>query len=201
MIVAMLMEDLVRDLGVRDVHVCPDVASALELLADHADRLRNPRPLAARWRQHGGRRSAGREGAFRSCSRPGSDAERAGRPSRRRPMISKPFLGRRSEAHPSRHLVPRAVRTAVIEPRRTEGCHVRGNRLDRRRCRGVAQPGSAFVWGTKGRRFKSGHSDHSPLRRRRLGSRDEDPAMTRTVLFLGLAMAAFAAQPALRPLG
>jgi hypothetical protein len=27
-------------------------------------------------------------------------------------------------------------------------------------CRGVAQPGSAFVWGTKGRRFKSCHSDH-----------------------------------------
>ena len=29
------------------------------------------------------------------------------------------------------------------------------------RSRGVAQPGSAFVWGTKGRRFKSGRSDHS----------------------------------------
>ena len=27
------------------------------------------------------------------------------------------------------------------------------------RSRGVAQPGSAFVWGTKGRRFKSGRSD------------------------------------------
>jgi len=31
-IVAMLMEDLVRDLGVRDVHLCVDVATALELL-------------------------------------------------------------------------------------------------------------------------------------------------------------------------
>src|SRR5690606_4631996 len=30
--------------------------------------------------------------------------------------------------------------------------------------RGVAQPGSAFVWGTKGRRFKSGRSDHSHFR-------------------------------------
>src|SRR3569623_3522699 len=28
-----------------------------------------------------------------------------------------------------------------------------------RSSRGVAQPGSAFVWGTKGRRFKSGHSE------------------------------------------
>ncbi len=26
--------------------------------------------------------------------------------------------------------------------------------------RGVAQPGSASVWGTEGRRFKSGRSDH-----------------------------------------
>ena len=30
------------------------------------------------------------------------------------------------------------------------------------RSRGVAQPGSAFVWGTKGRRFKSGRSDQIP---------------------------------------
>jgi CheY-like chemotaxis protein len=30
MIVAMLMEDLVRELGVVDVYICPDVASALE---------------------------------------------------------------------------------------------------------------------------------------------------------------------------
>ena len=26
-------------------------------------------------------------------------------------------------------------------------------------CRSVAQPGSALVWGTRGRRFKSGRSD------------------------------------------
>lgn len=32
MIVAMLIEDLIRDLGVRDVYVCPSVPSALELL-------------------------------------------------------------------------------------------------------------------------------------------------------------------------
>jgi CheY-like chemotaxis protein len=32
MIVAMLMEDLVRQLGVRDVHICPDIASALEVV-------------------------------------------------------------------------------------------------------------------------------------------------------------------------
>jgi CheY-like chemotaxis protein len=32
MIVAMLIEDLVRDLGVPDVHICADVPSALELV-------------------------------------------------------------------------------------------------------------------------------------------------------------------------
>lgn len=32
MIVAMLMEDLVRQLGVRDVHICADSASALEVV-------------------------------------------------------------------------------------------------------------------------------------------------------------------------
>jgi CheY-like chemotaxis protein len=31
-LVAMMMEDLVRELGVRDVHVCSDVASALALV-------------------------------------------------------------------------------------------------------------------------------------------------------------------------
>jgi CheY-like chemotaxis protein len=30
-IVAMMMEDLVRELGIKDVHICSDVASALEL--------------------------------------------------------------------------------------------------------------------------------------------------------------------------
>lgn len=35
-LVAMMMEDLVRELGVRDVHICSDVASALALL-DSAD--------------------------------------------------------------------------------------------------------------------------------------------------------------------
>ena len=34
--------------------------------------------------------------------------------------------------------------------------------------RGVAQPGSAFVWGAKGRGFESRHSDH-PSRLRRYG--------------------------------
>lgn len=42
---------------------------------------------------------------------------------------------------------------------RAKGCLGTAKRLDKPR-RGVAQPGSAFVWGTKGRRFKSGHSDH-----------------------------------------
>jgi CheY-like chemotaxis protein len=32
MIVAMLMEDLVRELGVRDIHICSDSASALEIV-------------------------------------------------------------------------------------------------------------------------------------------------------------------------
>ncbi len=32
MIVAMMMEDVIRELGVRDVHLCPDVASALEIM-------------------------------------------------------------------------------------------------------------------------------------------------------------------------
>lgn len=32
MIVAMQMEDLVRQLGVRNVHICPDSASALEIV-------------------------------------------------------------------------------------------------------------------------------------------------------------------------
>jgi CheY-like chemotaxis protein len=31
-LVAMMIEDLVRELGVRDVHLCPDVASALQIL-------------------------------------------------------------------------------------------------------------------------------------------------------------------------
>jgi CheY-like chemotaxis protein len=33
MIVAMLMEDLMRELGVRDVHICTDTASALDSIA------------------------------------------------------------------------------------------------------------------------------------------------------------------------
>lgn len=36
MIVAMLMEDIVRQLGVRDVHICADTASALEVLRTKA---------------------------------------------------------------------------------------------------------------------------------------------------------------------
>ena len=35
-LVAMMMEDLVRELGIRDIHICTDVASALEL-ANSAD--------------------------------------------------------------------------------------------------------------------------------------------------------------------
>jgi hypothetical protein len=31
------------------------------------------------------------------------------------------------------------------------------------KCRSIAQPGSALVWGTRGRRFKSGYSDHSSI--------------------------------------
>jgi CheY-like chemotaxis protein len=32
MIVAMMMEDLVRSLGAQEVHICPDTASALEII-------------------------------------------------------------------------------------------------------------------------------------------------------------------------
>src|SRR6185312_154004 len=59
---------------------------------------------------------------------------------------------------------PAARPAAGALPGLTQGCAASADRLDRRQSRGVAQPGSAFVWGTKGRRFKSGHSDQlSPL--------------------------------------
>ena len=36
MIVAMLMEQIVRELGVDNVHLCTDAASALDIVASHA---------------------------------------------------------------------------------------------------------------------------------------------------------------------
>jgi CheY-like chemotaxis protein len=91
MIVAMLMEDIVRDLGVSEVHICPDAASALEVVeTKHIDcaildvRLRggSSAPVADALAQKG------IPFVFSSGSDAGALEDRHGD----RPLISKPFL-------------------------------------------------------------------------------------------------------------
>lgn len=61
------------------------------------------------------------------------------------------------------HIIRPATRVGASE--RAEGVALpEADRYEPRAPQGhrsVAQPGSAPVWGTGGRRFKSGHSDHS----------------------------------------
>jgi CheY-like chemotaxis protein len=91
MIVAMLMEDLVRDLGVRDIHVCNDVGSALEMLQgtdvdcailDLWLRDRDSMPIADLLAERG----------IPFVFSSGSDASALAPQHAHRPMISKPFL-------------------------------------------------------------------------------------------------------------
>ena len=70
---------------------------------------------------------------------------------------------------PQGHLTPHKIATCFRAP----------PSLGHSACRGVAQPGSAFVWGTKGRRFKSGHSDHSPPTRKQRERLSARPAVGR----------------------
>lgn len=91
MIVAMLMEDIVRDLGVDEVHICPDVVSALEAvetkridcaILDLCIRGGSSAPVADRLAQ--------KDIPFVFSS--GSDAGALEDRHADRPMISKPFL-------------------------------------------------------------------------------------------------------------
>jgi CheY-like chemotaxis protein len=91
MIVAMLMEDLVRELGVSEVHICPDVPSALNVL--HTNRVdcaildlwlrdRNSMEVADLLAEKG----------IPFLFSSGSDAGALDERHADRPMISKPFL-------------------------------------------------------------------------------------------------------------
>jgi CheY-like chemotaxis protein len=91
MIVAMLMEDLVRDLGVTEIHICPDVASALDVLrTNHIDcavldlwlRDRDSMEVADMLVEKG----------IPFVFSSGSDATALADRHADRPMISKPFL-------------------------------------------------------------------------------------------------------------
>jgi CheY-like chemotaxis protein len=91
MIVAMLMEDLVRELGVREVHVCTDVASALQVIrTEQLDcavldlRLRNSNSIEIA--------DALAERDIPFVFSTGSDIGDLGDRHADRPMISKPFL-------------------------------------------------------------------------------------------------------------
>ena len=91
MIVALLMEDLVRDLGVTDVHTCTDVASALEVVRNETIdcaildlRVRDGNTLQVA----DALADAGIPFVFSSGSDVGALNERHAR----RPLISKPFL-------------------------------------------------------------------------------------------------------------
>lgn len=91
MIVAMLIEDIVRGLGVRDVQICTDAASALEFLRDNAIDLAvldlkvrdgSTTPVADALA------AMGVPFVFSS----GSDSGALENRHSRRPLISKPFL-------------------------------------------------------------------------------------------------------------
>src|SRR5690606_10052013 len=60
---------------------------------------------------------------------------------------------------------------------------------NRRPNRGIAQPGSALVWGTSGRRFESGYPDHQCKKAAPKGppffmARAESQAVARSILVL-----------------
>jgi CheY-like chemotaxis protein len=91
MIVAMLIEDLMRELGVVDVHICPDAASALQIvetcaidcaILDLRIRDGSSTPVA----------DALAEKAIPFVFSSGSDAGALEERYADRPMISKPFL-------------------------------------------------------------------------------------------------------------
>lgn len=91
MIVALLMEDLVRELGVRDVYICPDIASALDTVGtkqidcailDLRLRDRDSMPVADALEAKG----------IPFVFSTGSDSRAIASRHAARPMISKPFL-------------------------------------------------------------------------------------------------------------
>jgi CheY-like chemotaxis protein len=91
MIVAMLMEELVRSLGVRDVYICTETREALDLLATRAIDC----AVLDLWVRDGTSMAVADALADRGIPflfSSGSAAEALGERHARRPMISKPFL-------------------------------------------------------------------------------------------------------------
>lgn len=91
MIVAMLMEDLLRSLGVEDVHIATDVSSALELLESQAVDC----AVLDLWVRDGDTMAVADALAEKGTPflfSSGSDAGALDERHANRPMISKPFL-------------------------------------------------------------------------------------------------------------